>query len=428
MNILVINVHSFFNAGDNVLNKVAVQQLKKQFPEATITFSMNDPDSIDISYVSAVGSFQYWAKKEGIRWNWWSLFQIGKDSLLFFAQQQFFSKWKKVVSKPWSHLFKAYAAADIVVSCPGNFLYSSGRVGIPFLLTLYSMLFAWLLKKPVYMFPQTIGPITKIWEKKFLRFTLKRVRIIMVRDPISLMEIKRIGLKHPACYLVPDMAFAYSVASSPMGKQLLDEFGVDIARHSPLLGVTLINWGAQNGRFKDQLRYESSMADAIRYFIHKYGGNAILFSQVQGPTINDDDRIPASRVYAQLEDVKQAVVFIDRETSQIELKAAYKYMDLFIGSRLHSNIFALSDSVPVVAIQYQYKTQGIMRMLNLEQWTIKIEEVSGETLINLLDKAWIKRKITREQIQKQLPRIVAEIQQSSRLIAEDYYDLLNVNG
>ncbi len=41
-------------------------------------------------------------------------------------------------------------------------------------------------------------------------------------------------------------------------------------------------------------------------------------------------------------------------------------MDLFLGTRLHSNIFALVAGVPVVAVAYQYKTFGLMEMIGLK--------------------------------------------------------------
>jgi colanic acid/amylovoran biosynthesis protein len=51
-------------------------------------------------------------------------------------------------------------------------------------------------------------------------------------------------------------------------------------------------------------------------------------------------------------------------------------MDIFIGTRMHSNIFALINSVPVVAVEYEHKTKGIMQSLGLADLTLNINTLS----------------------------------------------------
>src|SRR4030095_7542934 len=102
--------------------------------------------------------------------------------------------------------------------------------------------------------------------------------------------------------LTPDLAFLYSVKEQQAGQALLTRYGIDLTQHRPLLGVTLINWGQQHPRFKGQARYEAAVATAIRHFVTAYQGNVILFAQVCGPTPADDDRVPARRVRALLDD------------------------------------------------------------------------------------------------------------------------------
>jgi colanic acid/amylovoran biosynthesis protein len=52
-----------------------------------------------------------------------------------------------------------------------------------------------------------------------------------------------------------------------------------------------------------------------------------------------------------------------------------------IGSRMHSNIFALLSSRPVVAISYQKKTEGIMKMVSLENYVVSIDTITPDSLI-----------------------------------------------
>jgi len=422
MKILLINVHSFHNAGDAVLNKIAIHLLQKSFPNAQITVSLNDPENFEEPDIKATESFLYWSKNDQGRWRWFAFWFLLVTSWITALKSHFF---KQPVSArswlPWHFLFQAYVSADLVVSCPGNFLYSSGKLGLTLFINLYSIIFALFLGKPIYMMPQTIGPLNYLWERKLVRWVLSKMRIVMVRDVISKQLLKQIGLQHPRCHLLPDIAFVYPRQPPSLGEKLLEEYGADIKSARPLLGVTLINWGAQNQRFATQATYEHAVAQTIRSFIDYHRGTAVLFAQVQGPTINDDDRIPARHVANQLADLGNQVIFIERKVTQDELKSAYSLMDFFLGSRLHSNIFALSELVPVVAIQYQYKTAGVMRMLNLDEWVIDIESVTPPKLADLLENAWNCREKTRLKIQSRLPQIIEQVESVGQRIADDFY-------
>jgi colanic acid/amylovoran biosynthesis protein len=95
-------------------------------------------------------------------------------------------------------------------------------------------------------------------------------------------------------------------------------------------------------------------------------------------------------------------------------------MDLFLGTRLHSNIFALTEGVPVVAIGYQYKTRGVMRMLGLEPWVLDIEEVEPQELAALLERAWEDRTEIRARLAEALPVLRDMASQAGELVAADF--------
>lgn len=417
IHILLINVHSARNAGDAVLNEAAVAQLQAYFPHATITLAMNDPESASLLHaqgVQAVGAFLYWAKQRGrgrTGWDWRTLPHLLWESWHFVRRP-------RSSGAPWANLLEAYATADLVISCPGNFLYSSGRIGLPFLLSIYTLAVAIWLGKPVYMMPQTIGPLARGWERALVGWVLRHLRLAFVRDALS-QELVRQLAPTAAVHLAPDVAFAFPTPELAPAQRLLASHGVQ-GGQTPCLGVTLINWGAQKRHFGQQAQYEAAVTAAIRAFVAETGGQVVLFSQVQGPQTADDDRIPAQRVFAQLGDLGGRVIFLPQEIPPHTLKAAYSQMDLFLGSRLHSNIFALSSGVPVVAIQYQYKTRGIMEMLGMGQWVLPIETATEHNLPPLLLAAWNQRTALRTHLQAVLPPLVQEVSAVGRAIQQDY--------
>jgi colanic acid/amylovoran biosynthesis protein len=431
---LLVNLHSSCNAGDDALTQEALRQLGEQFPGAAFTLAMNDPGSYD-GQGQAVGSFIYWVKpivageasartQSPARWRWRAFPGFMLQSLLALASYRLAGRpWAPFLSAERRALLDAYFGADMVVSTAGNFLYSSSGIGLPFLLSLFSIYYACLAGKPVYTLPQTLGPIHRKREEWLAKRVLARARLVLIRDPISAEVWKDWGVRGPEWELLPDLAFAgsgYVVgAERQQAIDLLAEYGLCDEGHRPWLGVTLIRWGAQNRSFDRQSPYERAVEAAIRAFVASHGGRVAIFAQVQGPTAAEDDLIPARRVVSRLGDLGDAVVLIDRRVPPRVLKAAYGQMDLFLGTRLHSNIFALTEGVPVVAIGYQYKTRGIMRMLDLENWVMDIGNVDGEALADLLRRAWVYRERIREHLGGVLPHMRARASEAGGIIAAD---------
>lgn len=422
MKILMVNVHSDANAGDAVLNHAAVDLLAEAFPAAEIRLAMNDPASQQghPQVAAVVPSFTYWVK-DGRGWRVGMLIRILLASVWFVLRHRWQGKTGGGV-EGWRPLLQAYAEADLVVSCPGNFLYSSGVIGLPFWLNVYTMGYGVFLGKPLYMMPQTLGPLRRRREKWLTGWILSKMRLAFVRDALSLELVENeLNVGHDRVYLVPDVAFGFKTSEAHIveAQALLERYGV-AGGEKGLLGVTLINWGAQNRLFTNQDGYEAGVAAGIRRFVQEVGGDVVLFSQVQGPQAADDDRIPAARVYGLVGDVAEDVTFIEEGVAPAVLKAAYRQMDLLMGSRLHSNIFALSTGTPVVALQYQYKTRGVMRMVGLEEWVLPLEEVSAERLPLFLLDGWRNRREIEREIELALPRLHAEIGTIGRQIAEDF--------
>jgi colanic acid/amylovoran biosynthesis protein len=418
MKILVVNLHSSANAGDDVLTQETVRQLYAAFAGASVTLAMNDPDSYQ-GPAATVDSFMAWVKRER-RWRWWALPGLLLLSLAAaLAYRLAGLRVLRLVPGRYRALLRAYFEADIVVSSAGNFLYSSGYVGLAFLVSIYTMAYALLAGKPLYNMPQSIGPLRRRWEKRLMRWIVVRMPLFLVREAISQQQLEEIGAWHAGCRLVPDLAFALQPASRATGEQLLRRNGI-VPGTGPLLGVTLINWGAQKLQFRGQQLYETSVAEAIRAFVGEQGGRCVLFAQVRGPSAVEDDLVPARRVRDMLCDLGDAVVLVEDKVSPAELKAAYGCMDLFMGTRLHSNIFALSELVPALTIQYQPKTAGVLRLLGLEQWVILIEDASEERLRASLSRLWTERETVRAYLQQRLPPITEEAGQIGTLIADHY--------
>jgi colanic acid/amylovoran biosynthesis protein len=426
--ILVTNVHSAENAGDRVLLEVTLEELHANFPASEITVAINEARGSEACPGARyVGSFTSWFKRAGEERGGW------RRSRLVWLPVWAIQNWLvavtgRVFGRPWPlpgdparrELLLAYCEADFVVSCPGNFFFSTSGIGLPFLLSVYALAYGSLAGKPLYMMPQTIGPLTRRRERWSLGRALRRMRFVAVRDEPSRETVVSLGVPPERCRVLPDTAFLFRGSDDLGALQALTQAG-NLPR--PYVGATVIDWGALNRRFTRQEIYERAVATALSEFLARHGGTVFLFPQVTGPSQAEDDRRPAARVAGLMASQRARVVLVDAVWSPGQLRAAYGQMDAFIGTRLHSNIFALTAGTVAVAIAYQYKTHGIFKMLGLSEWVIDIEQVDGGLLSERLESLWRRRAAVRAGLDARLPALQQEARGAAASIAADFGQL-----
>ncbi len=430
-NILIINIHSSQNLGDAALLKVTLQQFQSNFQYSKITLCIDDAASSpeDLPKVDSLVAWTHPKNSDGtLRWDYRKLFWLLPATLLPVLCQRFFHKPIFLLTpKGLRPTIDAYIRANIVLSEPGGFLYSSGR-GISLLLTVYSIALAILAKKPTFILPQSIGPFKHAWERQIIRWMMNRVRLVMVREPVSLRTIQSIGVDRRHVHLVPDLAFALPRSNKQMGIQWLSDLGIDLQNGRPLMGMTILNWGAQNTSFSRQFEYEEACVETIKWFITEKNGQVILFPQVVGPYASQDDRVPAHRVAERLPELENSIYEIEQPLPLALIKAVYSCMDVFIGTRMHSNIFAISEGIPVIAIGYLHKTQGFAEMLGIEQLFINIDQVNGNALIASLSNLWNNYKYWKAKIDEVVPGYYEEASKVGGLVRQDYEIWLRENN
>ena len=153
--------------------------------------------------------------------------------------------------------------------------------------------------------------------------------------------------------------------------------------------------------------YEHAMAEFIEYITTVKKMTAILIPQVTATDLKDDDREPEKRVYNQLSKTAQKnTLLIEDEIHHSEIKHIYSLLDYLIGTRFHSVIFALTSFIPAIAIEYEYKTRGILKDLDLSSWHLSIEEVQTDKVIALFDKLISERNSYRKHLEKVIPAYI----------------------
>lgn len=427
MNIVIINLHSAFNEGDRLLAESTIGVLQQTFPDARFTLVANDPVSFECFVkegVTVIPSLTCWFKHTYEAHSRWipsrllisPLLLKGSEVLLALSRRGY-RRFLSLLPKQYRILLESLLKADIVVAAPGNYLYSSGRFGMALLLTLFSQKFVVAADRPLYLFPQTIGPLRYRWEYRFLGRILSAARLIFLREKVSATVLATLPGKPFRALIVPDMVFALERIPSEPGKALLSEYGVSVGEQ-PLLGVTVLDWGRLYRAFTRQAEYEEAIAQTIDFFVRAFNGQVVIFPQVRGPSESENDLYPSLRVYRRVQNHEQ-VFLVENIPSGRHLISAYGLMDLFLGTRLHSNLFALTQGVPVLAIAYQSKTYGIMEALGLKRWVIPIERVNAALLRARLIDLWAQRGAIHGHLTGTCERMHRQMQWIGNLVRRD---------
>jgi colanic acid/amylovoran biosynthesis protein len=419
--IVILNLHSAQNAGDAALLEMAVSSMLAAFPAATLDLAMNEPAAAYAdrwpgrvavtSSFSALCQAQEGAPRMGPLIG--AVFLSVAAALMFRLGRRSFN-W---LPPELRRLLLAYMRADVAVSCPGNIFATKGRVGMPFLLAAYTVGYALLLGKPLYVLPQSIGPLRRRWERVVVRRLYGQARHVFVREPVSLRLAQEIGLPAARLSLAPDMAFALPAAPREEALVRLRAAGVGAG---PRVGVTVINRLIRHVGADVWERYEAALADTLAGFARSQGATVIFFPQVIGPTEREDDRVAARRIIARM-DFGEKAILLEEPVPPALMKAMYREIDILVATRMHSAIFALGGGVPTLMIEYLHKIRGLAEMLGLAEWTLSLTETEPGRLRQTLDALWENREAVRRHLDEIMPGLVREVESVGEIIGHEYY-------
>lgn len=303
---------------------------------------------------------------------------LSKFSLINKLGLQFLNKEQK-------YTYKAFKDLDGLIVKGGGFLHSYGSIVDPYIM--YFQLFdVFLAKKynvPVFVLPNSIGPLKNKLAKLIVLKALKYSKFVSVRESTSLEFLKSEGI---SAFKSPDLGF-YLKPSNRDFKEYLKQKGVPIGEKK-CIAITLRPYRFDGKPNADELysNYLNEMKKYITDSLSK-GLNVTLMAHTIGPSAHEDDTIPLKEIFESLEANKDLVYLHDKELNSEDLEKIYSYYDLVVGTRFHSVIFALNVNTPALAIAYGgNKAVGIMNDMELSEFVVPIENPEAIKLLKLTDK------------------------------------------
>jgi len=409
--VIISHVYSSDNKGDAALTSVLISDLKRKFPAAAITILTLDAVNKEGHFegVPETSSFMYYALNKYRN----PLLKLGytlgmvSSTLLWAAAYRFLGR-RLYLPVHLREIAELYARADLIVPVGGGYMRSReglrNRLNVPLLL--HPLFFSYLLGKPTVLYAQSMGPFQNKFETLLVAFVLQRMTLILLREDTSKALLARLGVTHNVARAIDSGFLLASSSTLKLRKKY------HIPAHTLLVGVTVRSWL----KGKAQLAYEQAVASALDAIIETAHAHVIFIPQVTASK-GDDDRIVSRQVRSLMRHTESASLVEDAPDHH-RIKAMYDNLDILLGTRFHSVIFSLTSYVPVLAIEYEHKTSGIMRDLQLEQWTIKIEDATAQKLTVLLQKLARHQPEYRAHLRKHMPPYVRRAQQTIDFVAE----------
>ncbi|MBP9819614.1 glycosyltransferase [Candidatus Woesebacteria bacterium] len=422
--ILLTHFFTEKNLGDAGIVQGMLQEMRRVFPKSTITLLRAESSSaqslfekMDVTTLSSHFFLALYTTTNPLIRVLLTVWIITTTTIwtLLFRLSGLQADW--LVQPRVLTILRAYRDANLIMAVGGGYLTGKNdlRGFVTIVLQLHAVLLGLLLKKPVYLYAQSIGPFGNSLQAWLTGKVLNSVSLVCCRETISLKVAQSIGIAKQKLALTVDAGFLLRASDKDhtVVAQLLKKY--QVSKRQKIVGITVRAWLEP----KAQAAFEQAVAETIEFIRQKYGYQVLLIPQVIAAEHNDDDRHSARRVFSKVA-TKSGVYLLDERFAPATIKALYETLDFFIGTRMHSNIFSLTGLVPLIAIEYEPKTRGIMRMLGFERWVLKMEAVNTKNLTELFAMLVRERLTYKKQLKSRVPKIVRLAEKSMDLVARHY--------
>ncbi len=391
MKILITHAYTKENKGDAAILSVLLMQARLAFPQAQIKVSTFEDSNKNKNFdgYETISSYMYLAVytyKKFLQKLLYACYIVASTLLWATILRYFNFDSKFLLIQPIREIAEEFQQADLIIPIGGGYLRAKPNImeSVNLTLLLHPILLSLLLRKPVVLYSQSIGPFFNLYQRTLTRLILNRTKLILAREDHTINTLKQIGVKQDRIIRTVDAGFLFEPKRVLSLSQVIPS---EKLQNKLLVGITVRKWLAK----EKQKTYEKSIA---RFIDNATKNNNLLFifiPQVSSAFHKDDDRVVAGRIMQYIKNKNQAIN-LETDYTHRQIKSLYSDLDYVIGTRFHSIIFSLTSYVPALAIEYEYKTGGIMKDLGLGEWVIPIEQVTTKFLMEKFQELIEKRE------------------------------------
>lgn len=273
---------------------------------------------------------------------------------------------------------KALFTVDKLV-LSGGFLYSPR---ITFLILALTLLYIVMRKKVEFYavgildssFTNNISSVTYSLLTRMFLLATKNAVSISVRNASSKSLLQKIGVRRPV-NIEKDPTFDLKPASPERAYEILKREG--IKKDRLLVGLSLMIYPWDD---KVNEGVKRSICEFIDRVAKNFDAEVIFIPMCKHKHfLLEKDHILAEEIRKLIENKDHMKILHGNYTPQ-EVKAIIREMDVFIGMRYHSIVFASSVHTPLIAISYAPKTKDFLKAHNSQAKILDARKIDYESL------------------------------------------------
>ena len=314
VNILISGYYGFDNIGDESILRTLVSSLREHIPDCSLTVLSHNPTSTREKYgVEAVDRMSPVA------------------------------------------ILHAVKKCDMLISGGGSLLQDvTSSKSLHYYLSIIRC--AEFFHKKVFIYSQGIGPIDRPGNRRAAAAALKRADGIVVRDERSASLLEEIGIARDKVVITADPVIRMKKPDGDVGAEILRKAGVSLDGRLTV-GLAIRERDTDSRFVKELLRSIQMMKD-------KYNAQSVLI-----PFHYEEDGEVCRHIAAQLPD--DTAVCLNEKYLSEDMLSIIGNMDLLVGVRLHSLIYAAIMGVPLIGISYDPKCTAFLNSVGLDKLSTK---------------------------------------------------------
>ena len=364
MKFFIIGGYTCGNPGDEAILKSTIYYLHERFPKSFF-YIWNDNKDFTVQFDRSVRHrFVFWKLP---RWMYLNNL-LTKITVKLYTDLFPFSKTLiSALNRPPVKLVHALRDSDKAIFLGGGYLNSY------YSLLKMNFLASWIKahNKPLLLFGQTLGPFVKATHARIASEIFSIAETIVLRDHHSEKEV--VNFQEKVLYGVDD-AVGFSPKLEARVQSVVDPYFKEDGPDVVHWGLNLRQWDDSRDYYPQIARAMESAARAFPEFRIKW-----LFLPMETSQYCDDRR-EAAELFRHLG--KHCDLTVVREELSVEAKSYFlSRLDLFLGMRLHSLVFALNSGVPTIGLYhneyYRRKICGVLKSFGVEACSLSLQETQS---------------------------------------------------
>ncbi|MBQ9604783.1 MAG: polysaccharide pyruvyl transferase CsaB [Firmicutes bacterium] len=260
----------------------------------------------------------------------------------------------KVASVQRFNLFGVLGAilkSDVVLSGGGTLL-QDGTSTRSLLYYLSIIKTAKLFGKKVMVYANGIGPVNGARNRKLVKAVLKNVDVITLREKLSEIDLRSIGVDRPDITVTADPAFTLESVNDETAREILKKEGIPTDKQ--MVGVSVRAWN--KAKYGDD--FVVKLADVCDMLAQK-GRTVVLLPMGYPRDLEISQKL--------IDNMHEKAYMIKNRCTPSEILGLVGCFDLMISMRLHTLIFAAVKNVPMLGVIYDPKVEYYLQELDMPE-------------------------------------------------------------